>query len=186
MFGLGQAMIDIVLGAGEFEGVRPDRFSGVESCLDVRRSRTRVAWRGEVGSVVGEDRMDLVRDGGDQAAQEIPGGPARHLLMQLDESELRGSIDCDKQVELAFRGSDFGDVEMKIADRVGLEPAFRRSFAFDLGQARDPMALKAAMQRRAGQMRESRLQSVEAVVERQQSMPSEGDHDRLLFNGQDG
>jgi hypothetical protein len=45
------------------------------------------------------------------------------------------------------------------------------------------MALKATMQRRAGQMRDRRLQSVEAVVERQQGVPSEGDHDRLLFNG---
>jgi hypothetical protein len=35
-------------------------------------------------------------------------------------------------------------------------------------------------------MRKSRLESVEAVVERQQGMPSEGDHDRLLVNGQDG
>jgi hypothetical protein len=48
------------------------------------------------------------------------------------------------------------------------------------------MALKAAMQRRAGQMWESRLQSVETVVERQQVVRSGGDHDRLLFNGQDG
>jgi hypothetical protein len=35
-------------------------------------------------------------------------------------------------------------------------------------------------------MRDRRLQCVEAVVERQQGMPPEGDHDRLLFNGQDG
>ena len=48
------------------------------------------------------------------------------------------------------------------------------------------MALQAAMQRRARQMRNCRLKRVEAVVERQQRMPPEGDHDRLLFNGQDG
>jgi hypothetical protein len=41
-----------------------------------------------VGSVVSEDRVDLVRDGGDQAAQEVPRGAARHFLMQLDEGEL--------------------------------------------------------------------------------------------------
>jgi hypothetical protein len=35
-------------------------------------------------------------------------------------------------------------------------------------------------------MRDGRLQRVEAVVEGQQSMPPKGDHDRLLFNGQDG
>jgi hypothetical protein len=30
-------MVDIVLGASVFEGVRPSRFSGVEGRLDVRR-----------------------------------------------------------------------------------------------------------------------------------------------------
>jgi hypothetical protein len=74
---------------------------------------------------------------------------------------------------------------MEIADRIGLELALRRGFAFDLRQARDLVTLKASMQRRARQMRDCRLKRVEAVVERQQGMPPEGDHDRLLFNGQD-
>jgi hypothetical protein len=42
MLGLGQAMIDIVLGAGVFEGVRPDGLSGVEGGLDVGGCRARV------------------------------------------------------------------------------------------------------------------------------------------------
>ena len=41
--------------------------------------------------------VDLVRDGGDQPAQEVPGGPARHLLMRFNESELRGLIDRDEE-----------------------------------------------------------------------------------------
>jgi hypothetical protein len=49
MFRLGQPMIGVVLGASVFEGVRPDGFSGVESRLDVRRGRTRIAWRGDAG-----------------------------------------------------------------------------------------------------------------------------------------
>src|SRR5271166_6069047 len=44
------------------------------------------------GPVVGEEGMDPVRDSGDQAAQEVPRGAARHLLMQLDEAELRRSV----------------------------------------------------------------------------------------------
>jgi hypothetical protein len=35
-------------------------------------------------------------------------------------------------------------------------------------------------------MRNCRLKRVEAVVEGRQRMPPEGDHHRLLFNGQDG
>jgi hypothetical protein len=41
------------------------------------------------------------------------------------------------------------------------------------------------VKRRARQMRNGRLQSVETIVERQQSMPSKGDDHGLLFNGQD-
>jgi hypothetical protein len=43
-----------------------------------------------------------------------------------------------------------------------------------------------AFPRRARQMRDGRLERVEAIVEQQQRMPPEGDHDRLLVNGQDG
>jgi hypothetical protein len=48
------------------------------------------------------------------------------------------------------------------------------------------MTLKATVQRRARLMRDRRLQSVKAIVERQQGVPPEGDDDRLLFNCQDG
>jgi hypothetical protein len=43
------------------------------------------------------------------------------------------------------------------------------------------MALQTAMEGRARQMRDGRLQGVEAVVERQQGMPSESDDHRLFF-----
>jgi hypothetical protein len=141
---------------------------------------------GEVGSVVGEDGVDLVGDGGDQAAQEVRSRPTGHFLMQFDEGELRGPVDGDDQIELAFGGSHLGEVDMEIADRIGLELALGRRFAFDLRQPRDPMTLKATMQRRARQMRDGGLKRIKAVVERQQGMSSKGNHDRLLFNGQDG
>src|ERR1700722_622989 len=105
--------------------------------------------------------------------------------MKLDEGELRRPIDGDEQVEFALRGSNFGDVDMKIADRIGLEFALGGGFAFDLRQPRDSMALQAPMQRRARQMRDGRLQSIKAVVERQQSMPPEGDDDGLFLDRQD-
>jgi hypothetical protein len=123
-----------------------------------------------------------VRDGGDQAAQEVPGGAARHLLVYLDKGEFGRSVDGDDEVELALRSSNLGDVDMKLADRIGLEFAFGGGFAFDLGQPRDPVALQAALQRRARQMRDGWLQSVQAVVERQQSMPSKCNDDGLFLS----
>src|ERR1700729_3226148 len=185
VFGLCQPMIDVVLGAGIFEGVRPDRLPSLQGGLDVRGCRTRIARCGEVGSVVGEDRVDLVGDGGDRAAQEVSRGATRHLLVQLDEGELRRSVDGDDEVEFALRSSNFGEVDMKIADWIGLEFAFGRGYAFDLRQPRYSMALQAPMQRRARQMRDGRLQSIKAVVERQQSMPPEGDDYGLFLDGQD-
>ena len=125
--------------------------------------------------------MDLVRDGGDQAAQEVPRGATRHLLVHLDEGELRRSVDGDEQVELALRGSNLGDVDMKLADRIGLEFAFGGGFAFDLRQAGDLVALQTPVKGRARQMRDRRLQGIKAVVERQQSMPSECNDDGLFL-----
>ncbi len=65
--------------------------------------------------------------------------------------------------------ASFGDVDMKIVDRIGLEFALGRSFAFDLGQPRDPVALKTPVKGRAGQMWDRRLQGIKAIVERQQT-----------------
>ena len=105
--------------------------------------------------------------------------------MQFDEDELRGPINRDDEMELALSGSNLGDVDMEIPDRVSLELAPGRSFAFDLRQSRDSMTLQAAMQRRARQARDRRLERVEAIVERQQGMPSEGDDHGLFLPGQD-
>ena len=40
---------------------------------------------------------------------------------KLGEGELRGAIDGNEQMELAFSGAHFGDVDVEVADRVALE-----------------------------------------------------------------
>lgn len=45
------------------------------------------------------------------------------FLVQLGESELRGPIDGDEEVEPALCGAYFGDVDVEVTDRVGLELA---------------------------------------------------------------
>ena len=57
-----------------------------------------------------------------------------HFFMHLDEGELRGSVDGDEKIQFSLSGSNFGDVDMKLADRIGLEFAFGGGFTFDLGQ----------------------------------------------------
>ena len=56
----------------------------------------------------------------------------------------------------------------------------------NLGQAADAMPAQASMQRGARQMRDRRLQGVEAVVERQERVTAEGHDDRLLLGGEHG
>jgi hypothetical protein len=50
-----------------------------------------------------------------------------------------------------------GDIDVEEADRVALEFPLRRLVAFDVRQPADVMALQAAMQRRARQVRDRRL-----------------------------
>jgi hypothetical protein len=146
MLGLCQPMIDIVKGASVFEGMREEGLPVSDHVPDLCRGPGIAGGIGEVGSVVGEDGVDPVGDGFDQAAQEVRGRAARHLLMQVDEGELRGPINRDDEIELALRGSNLGDVDMEIADRVSLELTLGRSFAFELWQPRDSMTLQAARQ----------------------------------------
>jgi hypothetical protein len=124
--------------------------------------------------------VDLVGDGGDQATQEVARRAARRLLMQFNEGELRRSVDSDDEVEFAFCGSDFSDVDMKIADRVSLE--------FTLGEAspstrgsREIPCREATSASNAGWS----AAGVEAVVERQQGVPSERHDHGFFLNRQD-
>ena len=86
--------------------------------------------------------MDLVGDGGDQATQEISGGPPRDLLVQFDEGELRRPIDRDDEIELALSGSDLGEVDMEIADRIGLELVFGEASPSTCGSREIPWRLR--------------------------------------------
>ncbi len=53
--------------------------------------------------------------------------------------------------------------------------------SLDIRQPRDAMTLQAPMQRRSGQVRDRRLESIETIIQRQQRMSSEGDNRCLLF-----
>src|SRR5690606_25742349 len=57
---------------------------------------------------------------------------------------------------------------------------------FYIRQARDVVALEAAVQRCWRQVRDRRLQGVEAVIQGQQRVPAKGDDDRLFLDRQHG
>lgn len=91
-----------------------------------------------------------------------------------------------KKGELPLSRLHAGDIDVEVADRVRLELLPDRLVAFDIGQTRDAMALEAAVQRWPRQMRSRRLERVDAVVERQQSVAAEADDHRLVFHGERG
>ena len=43
------------------------------------------------------------------------------MFLQLDECKIEGSVDGDKQVELAFLDASLGAVDVEVADPVSLE-----------------------------------------------------------------
>ena len=96
------------------------------------------------------------------------------------EGELRGPIDGDKEIEPALRGAYFGDVDVAVADRVGLELALYALAVLDVRQPRDAVPLQAAMQGRARQVRDRRLKGIQAIIERQQRMSTKRDDDGFI------
>lgn len=66
-------------------------------------------------------RAGGIRDGRDQRAEEVGGDRTGRLLMQLNEGELARSVDGYEQTELALFGADLGNIDVELADRIGLE-----------------------------------------------------------------
>lgn len=95
MLDLGQPMLDPVLAAAHVKHMRH-----VFRCWTVH-----VAWReGELDAIVGEDRVDFVRDSRDQSFQKGGCRRAAGLLDQLHECEFAGAVDGDVEVEFALGG----------------------------------------------------------------------------------
>ena len=76
------------------------------------------------------------------ADEEVCGVTPRDRLAQFDKGELRGPVDGDKEIELALGGSNLRDVDMEIADRIGLELPLWLGFALDLGSLETPWRCK--------------------------------------------
>jgi len=151
MVGFGQAVVEVVAGAGVFEGVRPEELARGHGQPDLGHGRTAVARRGEVGAVVRQDRVDPVGDGLDERLEEVGGGPAGGLFHQAGEGEFGGAVDGDKEVETALLGAHLGQVDVEVADGVAFEFLAGGARGLQVWQPADPVALKAAVQGGAGE-----------------------------------
>lgn len=75
-----------------------------------------------------------------------------------------GSVQGNKEIELVFLVSDFGDVDMDIADWRALERLALELAAIHIKQAGNAMAVKAAQQGKMRQVPDRRLQSIAAIL----------------------
>ena len=138
VFRFSQAMLDAVAPTGPIERMAAPLGSGP---IPVLRHI------GELNAVVGQDGMDLVGNGFGQSIEEGRRGHRVGALDDLDEGELRGPVDGDIEVELAFGRADFRQIDMEVADRIASELLPRRFVAVHIGQPVDAVALQTAMQR---------------------------------------
>ena len=146
MLWLGQPVIDVGEGTGVFESVSSEGLLARDHLADLGWGPGFALGIGEVDAVVGQHRMDLVGYRLDEGAQEVGCGARGCFDVQRSEGELAGAVDGDEEVELAFGGLHFGDVDMEEADGIGFESLPDRLVSLDLGESTDAMALKTAMQ----------------------------------------
>lgn len=133
-----------------------------------------------MNAVVGQDGLDVVGYGLDQCAQKVVGDTGRRLIVQLDESELRCSVDRDEEMQLAVRRPHLDDISLKVADRVGFECLTRGLIPNDFGRyygaAKGRDAAKSASD--AGSSPAGR----KAIVQGQKLMPPGGSGNCLSLN----
>src|SRR5262249_52163753 len=135
----------------------------------------------ELDAVVGEYGVDFVGDDCDQNLQEGRCRMSVSLLVELSKSKLRCAVNCDKQVKFAFFGAHFRDIDVEVADRIPLERLPAPCLALDRRKPADLVALEQSMQRRSRQIRDHRLESIKAIVERQQRMLAERNSESFLL-----
>ncbi|GAP24937.1 hypothetical protein GLF_1819 [Gluconobacter frateurii NBRC 101659] len=156
MIGFRQTMFDPVGFADHVEahGTRPGRIAvtGLISELD---------------AVIGQNGVDPVRDDAQEMFEEFPGCLPISFFNQLCDSEFACPVDGDEEIQLAFSSLDLGNIDVKKADGIAFEALAFGLVSFDVRQPGDPVALKAAMQSRACQMRDAGLQGIKTVIQRQ-------------------
>jgi hypothetical protein len=99
--------------------------------------------------------------------------------MELREGELADAVDRHEQIQLALFRPHLCQVDVDVPERIGPELT-TWWWALEARQAADTVALEKPMQRGAREMRNRRLKSVEAIIERQSCVTTERYYQRFL------
>ena len=176
VIGLRQAMFNAVLEADPLKGVNTPLGS---RAVSVRRQIAKL------NAVIGQYRVDGIRDGRNQVLQKGDGRFTRSPITQFGIGELAGAVNGHEQVQLAFLGTHFGDIDVEVAYRIALEALLVLGCRFIVGQTADAVALVTTVQTGSGQMGDTLLEGIEAIVQRQKGQLSKGHTGRFFFTTQD-
>jgi hypothetical protein len=135
----------------------------------------------KLDAVIGEYGVKCVRNNCDTIAQELCRHSLERFSVQLGIGELRGAVDGDKHVSLAFFGAHFGNIDVEVANWVGLELFLLWRVTLDGWQAADAVPHQTTVKRRSRQARNGRLQGVQAIIQGEQRMPATRHDQRLFF-----
>lgn len=136
MSGLCQAMLDIEVGTGHFERMATKQDAIGLHGFDILRCPSVAGRIGEMRVVVGQHGMDAVWNRSGKGVQEVTGNATCCFLVQLDKCEFRRPVNHHEEIEAPHFGADFGDVDMKIADRISLELRALRLVALGVAGSR--------------------------------------------------
>lgn len=100
----------------------------------------------ELDAIVGENDVDFVGNGLDECFQESRGCFPVGFVHESYESKLTRSINGNVEMQSAFCGLQFGNIDVEIADGIALELLALGFIAIDIRQARYSMALQTSMQ----------------------------------------
>ncbi|SLN77802.1 hypothetical protein ROG8370_03985 [Roseovarius gaetbuli] len=89
----------------------------------------------KLDAVIGQHRVQPVRNSSNQVAQELGGGHLPCLLNELGYGELARPVNANEDVELAFSGLHLCDVDMEIANGIAFEALPFWLVAFNIRQA---------------------------------------------------
>jgi len=123
---------------------------------------------------------------GSVPAFDLSVGPGMVGLGKAMVGALRpaGVVDGHEEIELAFAGAHFGQIEVEVADGIAVELLPSGFCALHLRQTADTMPFQTTMKGITGQLRDRGFERIETVVERQQRVLAKGDDDGFLLHRQ--
>jgi hypothetical protein len=104
----------------------------VEAHLPRTRGVAIAGLLGELDAVIGQDRMNAIRDGLEQMFEELPGGLAICLVHEFGDCKLADPVNAHEEMELSLRSLHLGDVDVEEPYGVTLEPLALRFVTLDI------------------------------------------------------